>query len=96
MARRTLARQVFDKVAGQVEDQTLLSSINTDSVFDEFFSPIVRASQRSYTSIYLLSWAAFVIGVALIGLGTFIGVHPPKLRASTGPLWRASSAAAAR
>jgi len=77
-ARRTLAKEVFDKVAGQVEDQTLSSSINTDSVFDEFFSPIVRASQRSYTSIYLLSWAAFVIGVGLIGIGTYIGIHPPK------------------
>jgi len=77
-ARRTLAKEVFDKVAGQVVDHTLLSSINTDSVFDEFFSPVVRASQRSYTSIYLLSWAAFVIGVGLIGIGTYIGIHPPK------------------
>jgi hypothetical protein len=76
--RRALAKAVFDKVASQVENQTLSSSINTDSVFDEFFSPIVRASQRSYTSVYLLSWAAFVIGVGLIGIGTYIGVHPPK------------------
>lgn len=77
-ARRALAKAVFDKVAGQVENQTLSSAINTDSVFDEFFSPIVRASQRSYTSVYLLSWAAFVIGVGLIGIGTYIGIHPPK------------------
>lgn len=76
-ARRKLAKEVFDKVAGQVENQTLSSSINTDSVFDEFFSPIVRASQRSYTSVYILSWAAFVIGVGLIGVGTYIGIHPP-------------------
>lgn len=76
--RRALAKKVFDKVAGEVENQTLSSSINTDSVFDEFFSPIVRASQRSYTSVYLLSWAAFVIGVGLIGIGTYIGIHPPK------------------
>jgi hypothetical protein len=77
-ARRELAKQVFNKVAGQVENQTLSSSINTDSVFDEFFSPIVRASQRSYTSVYVLSWAAFVIGMGLIGVGTYIGIHPPK------------------
>ena len=77
-ARRALAKAVFDKVAGQVENQKLSSSINTDSVFDEFFSPIVRASQRSFTSVYVLSWAAFVIGVGLIGIGTFIGIHPPK------------------
>lgn len=77
-ARRTLAKAVFNQVAGQVEDQTLSSSINTDSVFDEFFSPIVRASQRSYTSVYLLSWAAFVIGVGLIGIGTYLGIHPPN------------------
>jgi hypothetical protein len=77
-ARRALAKAVFNKVAGQVENQTLSSSINTDSVFDEFFSPIVRASQRSYTSVYLLSWAAFVIGVGLIGIGTYVGIHPPN------------------
>lgn len=77
-ARRRLAKEVFDKVAGQVENKSLSSSINTDSVFDEFFSPIVKVSQRSYTSVYLLSWAAFVIGVGLIGIGTYVGVHPPK------------------
>lgn len=77
-ARRTLAKAVFDKVAGQVQNQTLSSSINTDSVFDEFFSPIVGASQRSYTSVYVLSLAAFVVGVGLIGIGTYIGIHPPK------------------
>ncbi len=77
-ARRILAKAVFNKVAGQVENQTLSSSINTDSVFDEFFSPIVRVSQRSFTSVYVLSWAAFVIGVGLIGIGAYIGIHPPK------------------
>jgi hypothetical protein len=77
-ARRRLAKEVFDKVAAQVENQTLSSSINTDSVFDEFFSPVVRLSQRSYTSVYLLSWAAFFVGVALIGVGTYVGLHPPK------------------
>jgi hypothetical protein len=77
-ARRTLAKEVFDKVASQVENQSLSSSINTDTVFDEFFSPIVKVSQRSYTSVYLLSWSAFVIGVVLIGVGTYVGVHPPK------------------
>lgn len=76
--RRRIVREVFDKVADQVVDQTLASSINTDSVFDEFFAPIVKVSQRSYTSVYFLSWAAFIIGVALIGIGTYVGVHPPK------------------
>jgi hypothetical protein len=61
-----------------VENQSLSSSINTDTVFDEFFSPIVKVSQRSYTSVYLLSWSAFIIGVVLIGVGTYVGVHPPK------------------
>jgi len=79
-ARRRLAKEVFDKVAAQVENQTLSSSINTDSVFDEFFSPAVRLSQRSYTSVYLLSWAAFFIGVALIGVGTYVGVAPAQGR----------------
>ena len=28
--------------------------------------------------MYLLSWAAFVVGVGLIGIGTYVGVRPPK------------------
>lgn len=75
--RRALAEEIFDKVAGQVVDQTLASAINTDSVFDEFFAPIVKVSQRSYSSVYFLSWAAFIAGLVLIGIGTYVGVHPP-------------------
>ena len=67
--RRDLAKNIFDKVAGEVVDQTLASSINTDSVFDEFFLPVVRVSQRSYSSVYFLSWAAFIAGLALIEIG---------------------------
>jgi hypothetical protein len=75
--RRDLAKQVFERVSGEVVDQTLASSINTDSVFDEFFAPIVRVSQRSYSSVYILSWLAFVVGVALIGIGTYFAINPP-------------------
>jgi hypothetical protein len=76
--RQALAMQIFDKVGAKVAGRTLASSINTDSVFEEFFAPIVRASQRSYMSVNFLSWGAFVIGVALIGIGVYVGVDPPK------------------
>jgi hypothetical protein len=76
--RRLVVHSVFERVADQVIGKELSSSINTDSVFDEFFSPIVRVSQRSYTSVYLLSWLTFLVGTALIGVGTYVGVHPPK------------------
>jgi hypothetical protein len=75
--RRALAQEIFNRVAGAVVDQTLSSSINTDTVFDEFFSPVVRISQRSYSSVYILSWAAFVAGLALIGVGAYVGIEPP-------------------
>jgi hypothetical protein len=75
--RRTLAEQIFRHVSNEVVDKTLSSAINTDSVFDEFFAPIVRVSQRSYTSISFLSWITFFAGLALIGVGAYVGVSPP-------------------
>jgi hypothetical protein len=76
--RRDLASSVYDKIATQVLDQTLSASINTDSVFDEFFAPVARVSRRSYASVYSLSWLAFFAGLALIGVGTYFGIFPPK------------------
>ena len=75
--RRDLAKAVFEKVSGEVVDQTLASSINTDSVFEEFFAPVVKVSQRSYSSVYILSWAAFFIGISLIAIGTYFAINPP-------------------
>ncbi len=75
--RRLLATEIFEKVSGEVVDQTLASSINTDSVFEEFFAPVVRVSQRSYSSVYILSWATFITGLALIAIGTYFGINPP-------------------
>jgi hypothetical protein len=61
----------------------LSSVVNTDAVFEDFFAPIVRVSQRSFTSVFALSWAAFFAGPGLIGSGVYITIHPPSSGDST-------------
>lgn len=74
--RRLLAKQILENVTKGVGDQKVVASVNTDSVFEEYFRPIVRVSQRSFTSVYVLSIAAFVIGIGLIVFGAFVAIHP--------------------
>jgi hypothetical protein len=74
--RRRLAEAVLEQMIGKVGDQKITAAVNTDSVFEEYFAPIVKVSQRSFTSVYLLSIAAFVAGLGLIGVGTYIAVSP--------------------
>jgi hypothetical protein len=74
--RARLAKAILEQMTRQVKDQKITAAVNTDSVFEEYFAPIVRVSQRSFTSVYLLSIAAFVAGLGLIGIGTYIAVSP--------------------
>jgi hypothetical protein len=54
----------------------IAASVSTDSVFEDYFAPIVKVSQRNFTSVFYLSIAAFVVGVSLIGVGTYLAVVP--------------------
>ena len=78
--RQRLAKNVLQNITDQVkggdQSQAISASVNTDSVFEEYFAPIVRVSQRSFTSVYFLSLAAFAAGVALIGIGAFVAISP--------------------
>ena len=81
--RQRLAKDILEKITAQVKDQAITASVNTDSVFEEYFAPIVRVSQRSFTSVYYLSIAAFLVGLSLIGVGTYIAIYPPHATNST-------------
>jgi hypothetical protein len=76
LERQQLAKAILEYITTEVNDRRVAASINTDSVFEDYFAPIVRASQRSFTSIYVLSIAAFVTGVALISVGALLALHP--------------------
>jgi hypothetical protein len=73
--RAHLAQAILLEVAKQIKDKKLSSTVNTDAVFEDFFAPIVRVSQRSFTSVFLLSWAAFAVGLGLIASGVYIAIH---------------------
>src|SRR5712691_5384044 len=68
-ARVSLASNILLHIAEDVSSKKLASTVNTDAVFEEFFAPIVKVSQRSFNSVFLLSWGAFVAGLGLIGAG---------------------------
>ena len=74
--RARLAKAVLEQMIVKVEEQKITTAVNTDSVFEEYFTPIIKVSQRSFTSVYLLSIAAFVAGIGLIGVGAYIAVFP--------------------
>jgi hypothetical protein len=78
--RALLAKSVLNEVAGHLKSsdkgQAIAASVSTDAVFEEYFAPIVRVSQRSFTSVYYLSIAAFITGLSLIGIGTYLAVVP--------------------
>jgi hypothetical protein len=74
--RAELAKGILDEITQRVADQKITASVNTDSVFEEYFAPIVKVSQRSFASVYALSIAAFVVGISLIGIGAYIAISP--------------------
>lgn len=87
--RRKLAWKLLNEVARRMEaldppggsdprGGELKAALSTDSVFEEYFEPIARASQRSFSTVYILSWTVFVLGALLVIFGVVIGLHPPK------------------
>jgi hypothetical protein len=76
-ARRRLAQEVLMNVAQEVQRHEVAATVNTDAVFEEFFLPIVKTSQRSFASISVLSWGTFVVGVLLIAAGVSVAIWPP-------------------
>jgi len=76
-ARRELAEAVLRTIAEQVERHELAATVNTDAVFEDFFAPIVKASQWSFSSVTLLSWGTFMVGVGLIIAGVVVAISPP-------------------
>jgi hypothetical protein len=82
-ARAATATKIVAHIAKDIRGGTLSASINTDAVFAEFFAPIVRASQQSFTSVFLLSWGAFLAGLVLIGSGIYIAITSPPGTNST-------------
>jgi hypothetical protein len=76
-ARRELATKVLGDISDRIGENGVASAVNTDAVFEEFFTPIVKTSQRSFTSVFMLSWAAFFAGLGLIGVGSYLAIYPP-------------------
>jgi len=77
--RALLAKSVLHEVANHMssdKSQAITASVSTDAVFEEYFAPIVKVSQRSFTSVYYLSIAAFITGLSLIGIGTYLAIVP--------------------
>ena len=72
--RAGLAQKIVCSIAGDIRCKKLSSAINTDAVFEEFFAPIVRVSQRSFNTVFLLSCGTFLAGLSLIGCGVYVAV----------------------
>jgi hypothetical protein len=81
--RARLARQTLELIAARIDEGKLSSSVNTDAVFEDFFRPIVRVSQRTFNAIFVLSVLAFFVGSGLIGAGIYIAIYPPPEGNST-------------
>jgi hypothetical protein len=86
-ARKHLAQDVLQEMKKRVTDssqgQAITASINTDSVFAEYFAPIVKVSLRSFSTVYVLSLAAFAVGIGLIAVGAYVAISPPSGTDST-------------
>jgi len=76
--RGRLAQAILLAIAKEIKNKKLSSAVNTDAVFEDFFAPIVRVSQRSFTSVFVLSWAAFGAGLGLIASGVYVAIHHPS------------------
>jgi hypothetical protein len=81
--RARIAERILFTIADEIRENKLSATVNTDAVFEDFFAPIVRVSQRSFTSAFWLSWAAFVAGLTLIGFGIYVAIEPPASGNST-------------
>lgn len=74
--RALLAKSILRTIKSQAQGGEIAASVNTDSVFEEYFAPIVKVSQQGFTSVFFLSIAAFIAGISLIVVGTFLAVSP--------------------
>jgi hypothetical protein len=83
LARREVAQSVLTIIAGEIQRHELAAVVNTDAVFQEFFAPIVEASQRSFSSVTALSWGTFMVGVGLIISGVVVAIVNPAQVNST-------------
>jgi len=81
--RAELAKDVLLAIAASVKNGELSSTVNTDSVFEDYFTPIVRASERSFATTFRLSIGLFLTGLALIGSGVYIAITSPAGTNST-------------
>jgi hypothetical protein len=81
--RARLGRQTLEEIAERIDRGDLSSTVNTDAVFEDFFEPIVRVSQRTFNAVFILSILAFLVGTALIGAGVYLAIYPPSKGDST-------------
>jgi hypothetical protein len=95
--RAALAKQTLEEIARRIDEERLTSAVNTDAVFEDFFGPIVRVSQRTFNGVFVLSVLAFVVACGLIGAGVYIAIYPPADGSSTvlGSVFGASGAVGA-
>lgn len=75
--RKRLAKAILTNIETEVASSKIKASVNADSVFEEYFAPVITVSQRSFAAVYVLSIAAFAAGVALIGVGAYIAIVSP-------------------
>src|SRR5207244_1472336 len=81
--RATLAKQTLEEIAVRIDKAKLLAVVNTDAVFEDFFGPIVKVSQRTFTGVFWLSVLAFGVACGLLGAGVYIAIYPPASGDST-------------
>jgi hypothetical protein len=74
---------VLQKIQGEISNLKVKADVNADSVFEEYFAPIVKVSQRSFATVYALSIAAFITGVCLIAVGAYVAIASPSGTNST-------------
>jgi hypothetical protein len=74
--RARLGKALLEELAKRVKAQHLSATINTEAIYEEYFAPAVRASQRSFDWTIRLSIAVFVVGCLLIASGVVVALHP--------------------
>jgi hypothetical protein len=81
--RKKLAKAVLNDIGQQIEGLKLKASVNADSIFEEYFAPIITVSQRTFSAVYALSIATFFAGLCLIGVGAYVAIAAPSGTNST-------------
>jgi hypothetical protein len=81
--RKRLAKAVLIEIETQIKGLKLKASVNADSIFEEYFAPIISVSQRTFAAVYVLSIAAFCAGLCLIGVGAYVAIALPSGTNST-------------